>query len=136
MNPLLLSFSCKKCGAEHKRFRNILKGHGKALCLACENASKKPFRTLYADLSPEERLKARVRSRTKMQIRRGKLVRKPCEVCGDSKSQAHHDDYSKPDDIRWLCHMHHLEVHGVISNALILWKALQIVQQRQNAEVA
>jgi hypothetical protein len=43
-------------------------------------------------------------------IRDGRMVRQPCEVCGE-KAQAHHDDYSKPFDVRWLCTTHHGEVH-------------------------
>ena len=39
-------------------------------------------------------------------IRDGKLTREPCEVCG-AKAQAHHGDYSKPLDARWLCFIHH-----------------------------
>ena len=39
------------------------------------------------------------------------LVRKPCEVCGAIRVDAHHDDYSKPLDIRWLCRSHHLQHH-------------------------
>lgn len=43
----------------------------------------------------------------------GRLVRKPCEACGSEKSQAHHDDYSKPLDVRWFCFKHHREIgHG------------------------
>lgn len=44
-------------------------------------------------------------------IRDGRLIRQPCEVCGNAKSQAHHDDYSKPLDVRWLCTKHHAEWH-------------------------
>ena len=44
-------------------------------------------------------------------IRDGRLVRQPCEVCGAQKAQAHHDDYSKPLDVRWLCTTHHAEWH-------------------------
>lgn len=40
-------------------------------------------------------------------IKRGDLVRQPCEVCGFPQAQAHHDDYSKPLDVRWLCPKHH-----------------------------
>lgn len=47
-------------------------------------------------------------------IRNGSLIRKPCEVCGDTQSQGHHDDYSKPLDVRWLCFVHHREVHGQV----------------------
>lgn len=45
-------------------------------------------------------------------IRRGKIVRQGCEVCG-AKAQAHHEDYSKPLDVRWFCFKHHREIgHG------------------------
>jgi hypothetical protein len=43
-------------------------------------------------------------------IRDGRLVRQPCERCG-AWAQAHHDDYSKPLDVRWLCTTHHAEWH-------------------------
>ena len=44
-------------------------------------------------------------------VRDRRLSRNPCEVCGESKAQAHHDDYSKPLDVRWLCATHHTEWH-------------------------
>jgi hypothetical protein len=43
-------------------------------------------------------------------IRDGKLKRQPCEKCGGN-AQAHHDDYSKPLDVRWLCTRHHADRH-------------------------
>lgn len=46
-------------------------------------------------------------------IRDGRLIPQPCERCG-AKAQAHHDDYSRPLDVRWLCFTHHREVHGQI----------------------
>lgn len=45
-------------------------------------------------------------------IRSGKIKRQPCEKCGDPKSEAHHDDYEKPFDVRWLCFKHHRIEHG------------------------
>lgn len=43
--------------------------------------------------------------------RSGVLVQQPCEVCGDPVTDAHHDDYSKPLDVRWLCKLHHRAQH-------------------------
>ncbi|UOF80573.1 putative hnhc nuclease [Caudoviricetes sp.] len=37
---------------------------------------------------------------------------KPCEVCGtDNKVHRHHDDYSKPLQVRFLCPKHHKAIH-------------------------
>lgn len=44
-------------------------------------------------------------------LRDGRLARQPCEQCGAARAQAHHDDYSKPLDVRWLCTKHHAEWH-------------------------
>jgi hypothetical protein len=45
-------------------------------------------------------------------LKLGKLSKGVCEVCGSAKNaQAHHDDYDKPLDIRWLCPKHHAEWH-------------------------
>jgi hypothetical protein len=54
-------------------------------------------------------LKYRARNAVSYAIASGKLVRLPCVVCGNPKSQGHHHDYSKPLDVEWLCHKCHLE---------------------------
>lgn len=41
--------------------------------------------------------------------RNGTLIQKPCMVCGNKKSEAHHEDYTKPLKIKWLCKKHHVE---------------------------
>ena len=40
-------------------------------------------------------------------VRDGRLKKQPCEVCGAVKVEAHHDDYTKPLEVRWLCNKHH-----------------------------
>ena len=46
------------------------------------------------------------------QKRAGNLHPEPCEVCGSEKVVAHHDDYDKPLNVRWLCQAHHKQWHA------------------------
>lgn len=41
----------------------------------------------------------------------GSVLRGACEVCRLPDAEAHHDDYDKPLDVRWLCPKHHRQVH-------------------------
>lgn len=52
-------------------------------------------------------------------LKSGLLKKLPCETCNLEKVQAHHDDYSKPLEVRWLCFKHHREIghqQKVVSN--------------------
>ncbi len=40
-------------------------------------------------------------------VRSGGMVQQLCEICGAGRAVAHHDDYMKPYDVRWLCLTHH-----------------------------
>lgn len=46
-----------------------------------------------------------------------KLPKQPCEVCG-APAEAHHNDYSKPLEVRWLCSLHHKELHKFIKEGV------------------
>jgi len=61
----------------------------------------------------KRRHSAQVRARAAVYraVRSGRLERQPCEVCGVETAQAHHDDYSNPLGVRWLCRKHHRAVH-------------------------
>jgi len=60
-------------------------------------------------------------------IRAGKIYPQPCCICGEYLAEAHHDDYSKPLDVRWLCKKHHMEVHVEIN------KMRRLELQKENA---
>lgn len=49
--------------------------------------------------------------------RNGTLKNKSC-FCGKEKSEAHHHDYSKPNEIYWLCKEHHKEADIARQNDL------------------
>ena len=61
----------------------------------------------------KEKNKDRLIARDKVHkaIDAGKIFKKPCEKCGNIKSEAHHEDYTKPLDVIWLCRIHHAEIH-------------------------
>jgi hypothetical protein len=57
--------------------------------------------------NPEKR---KAHNAVKNALRYGKIHRHPCCICGN-KAQAHHEDYSKPLDVIWLCLRHHADRH-------------------------
>lgn len=59
----------------------------------------------------KNRIKRAAHIITNNAMQRGKLIKQPCEVCGNKKVDAHHDDYTKPLDVRWLCKKHRAEHH-------------------------
>lgn len=89
----------------------------------CIRRSKSVTTTQTHKRSPEKNLEYRLRAearhpekiRARLQthdaLKRGKLIRQCCEQCGEAKAEAHHEDYSKPLAVRWLCKRCHTEVH-------------------------
>ena len=50
--------------------------------------------------------------------RKGNISESPCEYCGGLNVVAHHDDYDKPLNIRWLCQAHHKQWHEINGEGL------------------
>lgn len=56
-------------------------------------------------------IKRNAQRAVRQRIWKGNLKRQPCEVCGTPDAHAHHEDYSRRFDVKWLCPKHHAEVH-------------------------
>lgn len=54
-------------------------------------------------------LKVKARKKVEYAVSRKRLEKKPCEICGEKKVQAHHHDYTKPLEVIWYCLKHHRE---------------------------
>lgn len=57
----------------------------------------------------------RARGKLARAVGRGVVKKQPCAVCGNKKSLGHHDDYSRPLDVIWLCQVHHVARHKMLS---------------------
>lgn len=62
--------------------------------------------------NPELRIKMNARWMANKAVLSGKLIKKPCEVCGNIKVDGHHKDYFKPLEVVWLCRKCHLAEHA------------------------
>ena len=56
--------------------------------------------------------KSRAHGMVAYAIKTGVIIRQTCELCGIDSDVAHHDDYDKPLDVRWLCASHHRQWHA------------------------
>jgi late competence protein required for DNA uptake (superfamily II DNA/RNA helicase) len=63
-------------------------------------------------VSPEKR---KARRKVATEIEAGRLMRMPCVVCGSQKTEAHHEDYSKPISVTWLCRKHHIIADAMLA---------------------
>ncbi len=92
-----LQCECNACRAAYKRSEQ-----GRA---ANRRASAKYHRT-HPRVGP-------ARDAVKAAKTNGFLVPQPCEQCDtEERIEAHHDDYSKPLDVRWLCKECHTAHHA------------------------
>ena len=108
---------CPRCGSE-KMFvlRSDKKCKRTASCYSCVRERSKKWREKNRERSrTSNRLSAEQRyahKKVENAIKRGALQRRPCEWCGTTlRVEAHHEDYTKPLDVMWLCPVHHRQRH-------------------------
>ena len=97
----------EKARASTSKYQKTQKGK-----LTLKNAARR--RREIAPVKPNDRLKLRARQKARQAFDSGKIIKQPCEVCGDTSVQMHHDDYTKPLEVRFFCKKHHLLLHGMV----------------------
>jgi len=85
-------------------------------------ARNKTYRKTEAGVESRKReyvdpMKAKCRQRLNDAVAAKKIKRQPCEVCGATPSEGHHDDYTIWHKVRWLCGHHHREHHKMLSSS-------------------
>ena len=104
--------TCHRCGKP-------LKGRSDRarVCTLCFRKNEREYgERRRSQFSPERR---RASNLVYTAVLNGVLIKQRCEVCGTKKGiQAHHDDYAKPLDVRWLCRSHHKQHHVKFGPAL------------------
>ncbi len=115
--------ACCKCGAKdnlHKG-RSFIKNAIRRtylMCRACTRREGKAYRRTKKGKIASYKLQVKYSQRNKekrLAWNAAKdLPKKPCELCGSTEFiHKHHEDYSKPLDVVYLCAAHHKELHDI-----------------------
>lgn len=127
--------NCSNCGPKPEADFYRIRGYLMSRCKSCWNKKVKEFcrtdrgramrrritkkyrntpqgKSTLEQSKKRNRKKILARGRLNSAIRRKKLERLPCEVCG-AVAEGHHENYDKPLEVRWLCTKHHHEAHLV-----------------------
>ncbi len=63
------------------------------------------------NISDHRRRQAKAHSAVRTALKNGTIVRGFCEICGSPLTEAHHDNYDYPLQVKWLCKIHHIASH-------------------------
>lgn len=114
---------CPKCdGPRRMRSNGSFGGkpRQKPYCVACENVRLKGHPSIAISKkrwNAENPEKRRAHKIVENAIAAGTLKPEPCERCGSPDAQAHHEDYSKPLEVSWLCPRDHKARHRELAQA-------------------
>lgn len=92
----------------------FIEGHRVKECKLCHALYMREWRKTHP-FTIEQRKKDSCRSYAGVYLRRGKIEKENCYICGSGNSQMHHDDYDKPLNIKWLCRKCHLGAHRLLT---------------------
>jgi hypothetical protein len=107
---------CKECTKQDTRedYRKDLDKHKQYHRQREQDPQRKELKLVY-QATRRQRHPDRYRAYSAVgnAVRDGRLIKQPCCYCGAVDTEAHHADYSKPLDVRWVCFPCHRTVeHG------------------------
>lgn len=119
MRATQVVFKCDYCGCDATKKPSHIARRKRNFC------SRLCYSSFRRDLLPKEehprygsgadestrKMKRKARSELNHAIRNGSVMRDPCIICGHAETEGHHEDYSQPLKVKWLCFRHHRMVH-------------------------
>lgn len=97
---------CNKADVRANRAKNL--DHYREYDRARGNRQSREYTMEYRSAFPN---KYKAQTMVSNAIRDKKLFPEPCAICSGMDVHAHHDDYLKPLNVRWLCAAHHSQWH-------------------------
>jgi ribosomal protein S27AE len=115
-----LSAKCKTCQKVYDKARAGDKGREEARRIYAQtDQGKLATNKAKAEYGKRNPVKVKASAIVARAIRNGKLFSEPCCKCGSTESMhAHHDDYLKPMNVRWMCAGCHSQWHKLNGEGL------------------
>lgn len=122
---------CKTChriiNKEWDRNNKDKRGAKRVVLWREEKKANGTYTEWYRSMRKQQEIKHReqylVRCKIANALRRGKITRQGCQICGETKTHFHHTNYGQPFLVYELCDKHHKEAHKdtkVLQNISIL----------------
>jgi protein-arginine kinase activator protein McsA len=106
---------CKLCKQkENKAYFDARPGLAAAQAVKWKTETpdaKNRQRSYVAKQMERDREKVLARKMLRHAVKAGRIIRQPCEHCGATPTEGHHEDHSKPLKVIWLCRPCHIALH-------------------------